>query len=326
MDEYRAQIQNLTYEIQNLTSEYNTTKDELIETQGQLLTANSQIDLIQNELNKVNEEFSIQSIQLVDIEGQLALSESKLATTESQLANTKSELTRVSTRLDAAQNENIQMLDGYADLRDEIYMRLGDNEDCQAFITPENPAVIEIVMKFTGTRAEDINKVWEHYKVLYNWVVNNIEYSHDSRTPILPISIGGDLIWSKDFWRMPEETIEDGIGDCEDMAVLLMSLLEYYNQGEYTRWCIEIRNEDTGHLAVAIPVLGDKLTILDPAGNYYTNQWGFLSSSDVRTAINDWLNHWKQKIPGAKVTGVFSDEFYREFSNTEEFIQWVIDR
>ena len=141
--------------------------------------------------------------------------------------------------------------------------------------------------------------------------------------PILPENISGGLVWRQDYWRMPEETIENETGDCEDMAVLLASMLRSYNEEEYAIWVLEIRSGESGHVAVAFPVQGGKLAILDPAGNYYTGQYGSLDSSSVSIAVNNWLSHWQSEMPGAEIVGVFSEDIFEEFSSTAEFVTWA---
>ena len=76
-------------------------------------------------------------------------------------------------------------------------------------------------------------------------------------------------------------------------------------------------------MAVAFPVQGGKLTILDPAGNYYTGQYGSLGSSSISTAVNNWLSHWQSEMPDAEIVGVFSEDIFEEFSSTAEFITWA---
>ena len=126
---------------------------------------------------------------------------------------------------------------------------------------------------------------------------------------------------------MPEETIKDETGDCEDMAVLLASMLRSYNERRYGVWVLVLKTSIpgiTGHVAVAFPVQGGKLSILDPAGNYYTGyQYGSLGSESIAVAVSEWLSLWKTKIPGAEVVIAFSDDFSHSFSSTAEFVTWA---
>lgn len=313
------------HQMNEVKIEINEVKNELDDTKSELATSKTKLDLAEVKIESIESE-------LVETQGELAASseslvyvKEQLENTESELVNTRSQLTTVNTRLESVQGENERMLDDYASLREVISLRAGDDSDGQSFITPDDPLVIEKVGDIAGPYSGDSNERWTAYKKFYDWIVNFIEYNSDSYLPLLPPTLSGSLSWTKDFWRMPEETIQDGVGDCEDMAVLLASMMLCYNQEEYTIWVIEIGNDDIGHLAVAFPVVNDRLCILDPAGNYYTNQWGYLTSSGIRDAIQDWLSHWQTKIPGAEVTAVFNHKFYREFSNTEEFIQWAID-
>ena len=142
--------------------------------------------------------------------------------------------------------------------------------------------------------------------------------------PILPQTISDDLVWQQDYWRMPEETIEDKTGDCEDMAVLLASMLRSYNEGEYSIWVLLISSGELGHMAVAFPVQGGKLAILDPAGNYYTGyHYGSLRSEIASVAVNQWLSQWATKMPGAEIVEAFSENSHNQFSGTDEFLTWL---
>ena len=110
------------------------------------------------------------------------------------------------------------------------------------------------------------------------------------------------------------------------MANLLVSLMFNYNNQEFAVWLVEIHNDDSGHMAVAFPVAGGKLTILDPAGYYYTGYYtGTLQSERISTAVNNWLIHWADEMPGAEITAAFSYNFYEEFSKAQTFIQWAMD-
>ncbi len=153
-------------------------------------------------------------------------------------------------------------------------------------------------------------------------------YSLDSRTPILPESASGTLAWRGDFWRLPVETIRDETGDCEDTALLLASMLLNYNERRYPAWIIGLKTpgpEPKAHVAVAIPSTNIQLTIFDISGHYYTpffNLGGF-GSQYVPLALNRWLAHLGDDMPDAQVYMVFSENFYKEFSGNEEFIEWA---
>ena len=309
----------------------NVTKSQLADTKVQLDSTLVELDDTEAQLDDTKTLLDTIQTQLVDTEVQLGTTKAQLTdtetlldTTQAQLDATKTQLDMTATQLETAKNENNKMLNQYGDLKQQVNVRLGDTpEDKQSFITPNNSSVSAKVLEVTGGYSRDVNEYWGDCERLYRWVVSNISYSYDSYMPILPETISDGLVWQQDYWRMPGETIEGKTGDCEDMAVLLASMLRSYNEGEYQVWALSIRSGVLGHVAVAFPVQGGKLTILDPAGNYYTGQYGSLSSSNISTAVNNWLSHWQNEMPGAEIVGVFSEDVYEEFSSTDEFITWV---
>jgi hypothetical protein len=223
------------------------------------------------------------------------------------------------------QNEEIW----YASIRDEINHRLGFGEDAQKFVTPDDSSVKNLVSQITGgwSDTSNWNEYWIDVKSMYDWVVNNIKYSYDSPLPVMPVQLGGPLYWREDYWRYPSETISAKHGDCEDQAILLTSMIRCYGGSKYAVWTIELTGTSSSHLAVALPVLGGQLTILDPAGKFYTRNWfGGITSKDVRNAVNEWIQYWSSQIGNPKVNLIFSDAEYKSFSSTDEFINWVLNR
>ncbi len=309
----------------------NITKNQLANTKLQLDNTLVELDNTKVQLDNTLVELDNTQTQLADTEAQLGTTkaqlvdiEAQLGTTKAQLDVTNAQLDMTATQLETEKNKNSQMLNQYASLKRQVNVRLGDTpEDKQSFITPKNSLVSAKVVEVTGGYSGDVSDYWRDCERLYRWVVSNISYSYDSYMPILPENISGGLIWQQDYWRMPEETLEDETGDCEDMAGLLASMLRSYNEGEYRIWVLVIRSEESGHAAVAFPVQGGRLTILDPAGNYYTGQYGSLQSESVSTAVNNWLSHWQREMPGAEIVEVFSEDVHEEFSSTAEFITWA---
>ncbi len=223
------------------------------------------------------------------------------------------------------EKENIEAW--YSSLRKDVNIRQGFGEDKRAFITPRDAEVKRIVSEATGgwSNPSDWKEFWTDLKKLYDWVVNNVAYSYDSPLPVLP-DIGGEFYWRDECYRFPNETIRQKHGDCEDQAILLASMILSYSNEKYSIWVVEWVSSSVGHVAVAIPVEGGELTILDPAGKFYTsNMMGGVGSKDVRSAIGEWLDYWRrQGYPDARINVVFSKNLYREFASNEEFIQWAL--
>jgi len=228
------------------------------------------------------------------------------------------------TQKDDLQAEYDSLVDWYDEIRNEVNLRGGNWMDKMSFVTPNDVTVSAKVEEVTGGFSSDVNEQWADIWKMYDWVVDNIEYNWDSQLPYLPY-MGGTLSWYHDYWRMPSETLEDGVGDCEDMATLLASMfLNYFSSAGYSCWCVTWHSDESGHAAVAFPVEGGELTILDPAGNYYTHDsWGGLTSKDVSVAVDEWLAHWQPK-PGIYVSGVFSVTVYETFLTTDSFVEWAL--
>lgn len=209
----------------------------------------------------------------------------------------------------------------YDEIRDLINLRsLHPTEQKKTLITPDDPDVQSVVLSVTGGWSDpsDFNELWDEYEKLYNWVVDNIEHRSDGFYPILPVDPSGSVQQYEEMWQLPSETLSLKQGDCEDMAILLASLLYCYNGKEYAVNLIVV----TEHVAVSFPVADKKICILDPATNYYTSS-GFpnydLSSDDIRDETTYWINTYDL----GTVEWVFSATLWREFSTTEEFINWM---
>ena len=228
--------------------------------------------------------------------------------------------------IDSLEAEKDRLLDTYADIRGQIDLRLGIGEDCQFFLTPDDPEISALVQEITEDFSE--KGFWKDYQNIYRWIMKNIEYSRDSPTPLLPEAINGTLDWGKDFWRLPVETIRDGTGDCEDIASLLASMLLNYNQREFHVWIVGIRNDapnPRAHVAVGLPLQKGQFAIFDIAARYYSPfaRIGGFGTQYFPVALNHWLTHLEERVPDAYVYIVYSENFYKEFSSNEEFIDWA---
>ncbi|MHA1665125.1 MAG: transglutaminase-like domain-containing protein [Candidatus Njordarchaeales archaeon] len=208
----------------------------------------------------------------------------------------------------------------------EVNRRLGNDwELYRELITPNDPEVQSLVISITGGWSgfgNDWNEFWSEIKEMYDWVVNNIEYRYDGLYPELPEIPGQSILWEEDMWQLPSETLELRKGDCDDMALLLCSMIRCYVKQVYDVYVIIVHSKDWGHAAVVIPVQGGKICIVDPAGHYYTKTWwGTITQKDVDEEIYNWFNHLGGK--NTRVVRVFNEDEKVEFTSTEDFIIWI---
>jgi len=295
----------------------------LADTELRLADTVAELGIVRQQLSDTAAVLNTTRTELIDAEAELSAVKTQLNTTENELSSAR-------IRLETVESENARMLGRYAGLRSQIDARLRPTpQEKQGFVTPDNSLVSARVQEITGDYSGDVSDYWRDCERLYRWVTDNISYSYDSYMPALPEDMSGELVWWPSCWRMPEDTLTDETGDCEDMAVLLASMLQSYNQGQYAVWVVVIRSstqEVPGHAAVAFPVAGGNLTILDPAGHYYTGgpYWS-LRSERAAVAIRDWLSYWEDEIPGVEVVEAFSGAEHHQFSGTTEFLAWLAE-
>lgn len=215
-------------------------------------------------------------------------------------------------------------VDSYEEIQESINLRSSHpTKEEKNMITPDDPDVQSIVLSVTGGWSDhnDWNEYWDDCKKLYDWIVDNIEYRSDGFYPILPSHPSGYMQQYEEMWQFPNETLSLEQGDCEDMAILLTSLLSCYNEGQYAVYAIVV----SGHVGVFFPVANDKICILDPAMQYYTSS-GYpsyrLSSDDIRDEANYWIDTYDLE----RVEWVFSTKLWKEFSTTLEFTDWLISK
>ena len=220
-------------------------------------------------------------------------------------------------------------VDAYKSLRDKVNQRW-NHIDIEPFIIPQDRTVRDIVYAITGgwSNPSDWSEYWKDVKAMYTWVINNIGYRDDGLYPMLPYDPSGDLHFGKDVWQFPNETLSLRKGDCEDMAILLCSMIRCYSNMKCWVECIVIESSTSSHVAVQIPVSGCKLVILDPAGRYYSHDiWGNIVFNDIAVEINKWLNYWKSQMGSdVRVARVFSDYIDKKFNSTNEYIAWMYSR
>lgn len=315
----------------NSSRSLTTTKSELVSSETELKSVKQQLNAKTEELNTIKTECDDANVQLNTMKAQLDSALAQIKDKDSlvaSLASANNELTSLSTQLVTANDEISQLLSSYSTLINQINVRFGENpDDRKSYITPGDTTITNLVQQLThGFSEEGLERSYD-YEKLYYWIVDNISYSADSYVPDLPSSLSGTFDWRQDYWRTPIETLSEKTGDSEDMALLLASMMINYNQGRFPVWLISMRSvsDNVKHMAVAYPVEGGNLVILDPMAGYYT---GYRLSppfyfESTALSTNAWLYHMSSQIPNAFIDMVFSEYVDQQFSSTSEFITWA---
>lgn len=229
-----------------------------------------------------------------------------------------------------------RLLTNYYALRSLIDQRLMRG-NVQGFITPFDPEVVSVVLNVTGKAAgaPNVSSYRRDIKAMYDWVNTNIEYREDGLYPVLPYDLADvvskGLRHTDQMVQFPNETLRLRMGDCEDISVLLVSMIRAYfydGNSSYTVESIWITGENAGHVAVQILFEGGKLAILDPVRDYYSHDTlGALSLNSVSSELYSWMNIWRPSLGNnVYVYRVFSDYMDQYFDSTEPYLTWMYNR
>ncbi len=229
------------------------------------------------------------------------------------------------------QSEYYQYQSDYRKLKELTDARLMQGSLAR-FITPEDPAVTNITLQVAGelNRSSTAGLDWPKIKAIYDWVNNNIEYRDDGLYPQLPSSLEdvklNGLSQTDQMAQYPNETLRLRTGDCEDTAVLMVSMIRAFISVQAE--CIWITGANAGHVAVVVPIGEDQIVIMDPVRDYYShNVLGEMAVANISTEIYDWLNIWRPTLGNdVHVYRVFSDYMDKYFESTQEYIDWQYNR
>jgi hypothetical protein len=206
-------------------------------------------------------------------------------------------------------------------LKGEINSRVALDGNYSEFVMPQDPDISDRTLEITGgfTDRESTAELLDDYREIYDWVERHIEDVADSAYPYVYADPSISVRWIRHSVRYPNETLMDAMGDCEDQAILLLSMMTSHNE-LYDKWCITLNWEGGGHVAVAFPVGTGEMAILDPAKDYISIPKDTTSVDSAEEAIKAWIELFEQE--GIYVSGIFNEEEYREFWNTIDFLDW----
>ena len=324
----QSQLANLVSNYESLNSEYltlQTSYDEL--NASQKSDFESQYLALQSRYDELSSQYASLNSKYLSLNASYTALNSSYDELDSSYVLLNSSYVSLQAQFDELQTSYYTVASDYFEIRNQLNQR-SQHYDVERFITPDDAAVQQTIEEVTGGWSDpsDWDEYWTDLKALYNWVVSNVPYNYDGLFPVLPSVMSGEVEYTTEMWQFPNETLSVGRGDCEDMAILLCSLVRGYTH-EYWAECILIVSSSSGHAAVQIPVSGGKLAILDPAGHYYTSSLGSLVSKDIATEITSWLNYWKPQMgTDVRVHRVFSAYMDQTFTSTSAYTSWMYNR
>lgn len=199
--------------------------------------------------------------------------------------------------------------------------------DPRVFVTPDDPSVqatarAVVYGNINPVRDEDLRF---YLRLLFDWVSVNIRVRPDSLYPILPPAPGGPISFVSEVWQFPNETLALRSGDCEDAAVLLLSMVRFYAP-RLKAACIIVEGDRGGHMAVVVSKGSGMIAVLDPGLYYCTkDEAGKVAFKPLAYEVTNWLRLVEQRIGlGAKVTMLFNDGVAETFRSTNEFIAFFL--
>lgn len=328
-EDLKAQYNALSAQFINLTANYTTLKSQYTDLIQDYTSLQSQYDEVTTNYTSLQITYQNLQTNYTNLEVQYESLQSNYTILQTDYETLQAQYNSSQSLYDDLQAEYNRYVTAYQRLRDEINHRW-NQQNLENFITPEDSTVNTFVLSITGgwSNPDDWDEYWDDLKAMYNWVVSNVEYRYDGLYPMLPYDPSGNIYYWTEMWQFPNETLSMKKGDCEDMAILLCSMIRCYGDMQYVTECIGITSSTAGHLAVQCPVEGYTLVIFDPAGRYYSHDWlGNIVFNDISTEINNWLDYWKPTMGSdVYVNLVFSDYIHETFMSNDDYIAWMYSR
>jgi len=238
----------------------------------------------------------------------------------------KNKYTNLQSSYDSLQSQYNTLQSNYDSLQNQynryknmVNMRLPSGEQKRAFITPDDETVKTKTAAILGSGFNGKLST-ANIRKLNDWIYEHIKYNHD-------IYVGGKGHIGKECWQYPNETLKLGYGDCEDHALLLLSMMLAEEKVGWA-YCAEVEftkgNEKMNHVCVFLNIENDELYILDPTwptqNLFDSGAWESDSSKSEPKALHEYYS--ENGFDSIRVKSVFNQYVYKTFSSNEEFYNW----
>lgn len=155
---------------------------------------------------------------------------------------------------------------------------------------------------FTGDARQDIEKIW-------SYVDSHVSYRYDSDTS------------GMEYWKLPNQTLTQGWGDCEDWSNLFVSLARAYNESIecYSMMLPSHLGSFCKLYSGSSEIYGfyDQRTMVKGFGSHGSDENAILET------LNSYFSEYQLDEKDRKVMYVFNDEHYHIFKDNREFAEWA---
>lgn len=249
-----------------------------------------------------------------DLQRNYSILDNNYESLQSQYNSLQDEYYTVQSQYTSLQNNYNALRSSSSSFEKIVEVRYGLETECNKFITPSDPSVITATQNVLG-HSSDGDISWNDMTDINNYVGGNIKYNYDT--------FNGPY---EECWFYPNETLARGYGDCEDHALLMVSMCKAEANVPWI-WCAEIRfPAGPGHICVFVRTTGGQLFIFDPTSrpDYF---FGYMVhgawTSETAKTVDLALQQYEQECWGGQsitVTKIFNGNTYQSFTNNQEFI------
>ena len=198
-----------------------------------------------------------------------------------------------------------------------------ENASFEASINPRNPQYYSAMQGFIRpSETEDyLNSKLKEYFV--NSTIEDLDIITQHR--IMSYRSDMDNFQQREYWQTPAETLKRGMGDCEDWAVTILSLMRAYDSSIR---CFNALWQT--HISIFC-FFDNHFIIYDQGGTkrqivLYADSAKQDNQVTIRNMRNNYFEEYGISPNERKLDAIFNEEELIIFEEDEDFVNWVISQ
>lgn len=205
----------------------------------------------------------------------------------------------------------------------DYYFQNGEEMKFEANLNSRWPKYMNERQRFV--RPEEVKEIFE--KDVKRYLKNKTEEDLDRIATYGMNYRSDDLLFHEaEYWQTPLETLKLGHGDCEDWAVTVLSMMLAYDSSlkcYNTLWETHVGvfcYADDSYLIYDQDKVKSKIKINDKTDSLSIQE----NKASLRRMLNNYFDSYGISPEERRLHALFNDKESIEFSDNEEFINWMI--